>query len=158
MGPENGSEVPGELRRLTESMEYPFRAELALSSRYHAIEIACVVLAETLKQAAPGTHAGARTELALREVLANAIQHGNGLNSPEAILVELEVRKEDLEIRVSDRGRGFDHKVVPDPSLQENILRSHGRGIFSMRECMDSVAFSPRVGGGTTVTMCRILT
>lgn len=135
-----------------------FRAELALSSRYDAIEISCIVLDEFLQQSLVDIAAAGRIELALREALANAIRHGNGPNSTDSVLLELEIAANTLVIRVGDRGLGFDHHMIPESDIQENILRSHGRGIFAMRECMDSVSFSDREGGGTLVTMYRILT
>ena len=134
-----------------------FRAELLLSSRWDAIEIACVVLDEGLRQTVGEYGAAHRVEFAMREALANAIRHGNGPGSPEPVDLDLSIEKGLLRIEVRDRGKGFDHESLPDPGKEENILRSHGRGIFSMRECMNSVSFSARAGGGTIVTMYRSL-
>lgn len=138
--------------------EAEFWAELALSSRFDGIEISCVVLDEILRQRLPDIPHATRIELALREALANAIRHGNGPLSADVVLLEIQITEEKLIIQVSDRGHGFDHALLLDAGFGENVLRTHGRGVFAMRECMDSVSFSNREGGGTIVTMCRILT
>lgn len=138
--------------------EAQFRAELALSSRYDGIELACVVLDESLRQYFPEFDGASRIELALREALANAIRHGNTPDAEEYVNLEMTICGDELRIRVSDRGGGFDPESVEDAGIEENLLKLHGRGIFAMRQCMDSVSFSPRDGGGTTVTMSRKLT
>jgi serine/threonine-protein kinase RsbW len=58
-----------------------------------------------------------------------------------------------VEISVHDQGLGFNPKEVPDPTKEENILKTSGRGIFFMRCFMDEVDWLMRPGGGTTVRM-----
>jgi serine/threonine-protein kinase RsbW len=87
--------------------------------------------------------------VALREALANAIQHGHRFEARRRVRVG--IRAVDgcrLVLTVRDRGPGFDPSRVPDPLAPENLTRSSGRGIFLMRRFADRVSFSfPRTGG-----------
>ncbi|MGZ4133174.1 MAG: SpoIIE family protein phosphatase, partial [Actinomycetota bacterium] len=79
--------------------------------------------------------------LALNEAAANAIEHGA---SGGEIVVAIEVRGEDLEMRVHDRGRWQERPSAGD----------RGRGLLLMRALMDDVQVE-RADGGTTVTLRR---
>lgn len=93
--------------------------------------------------------------MAVREAVTNAVIHGNKLD--EAKLVELTLRNtpEVFEISVHDQGSGFNPNEVPDPTADENILRTSGRGIFFMRNFMDEVDWSTDSRGGTNVRMIK---
>ena len=54
-----------------------------------------------------------------------------------------------------DRGEGFDPERVADPTAEENILKSSGRGILFMRTFMDEVTWERPPGGGTLVRMTK---
>jgi len=56
----------------------------------------------------------------------------------------------EVSITVRDEGRGFHSNAVPDPTLLENLLFTHGRGIYLMKTLMDEVSFE---GGGSVVRM-----
>jgi serine/threonine-protein kinase RsbW len=81
-------------------------------------------------------------EMALREALANAVIHGNGENCRKRVYVECRCYiGGELSITVRDEGQGFDRNTVPDPTMRENRLFTHGRGIYLMKELMDEVSF-----------------
>jgi serine/threonine-protein kinase RsbW len=90
-------------------------------------------------------------ETALREALANAVIHGNGDDSCKIVYVTCRCYMDgEIAITVRDEGRGFDSNAVPDPTLSENLLFSHGRGIYLMKTLMDEVFFEE---GGSVVRM-----
>jgi serine/threonine-protein kinase RsbW len=90
-------------------------------------------------------------EMALHEALANAVIHGNGENSCKRIYVECRCYMDgEVAITVRDEGRGFDPSVLVDPTFQENLLTTHGRGIYLMKTLMDEVSFEE---GGAVVMM-----
>ncbi len=81
-------------------------------------------------------------ETALREALANAIQHGCG-NDPSKVVeccVACDERR-GLLLIVRDPGSGFDPVAVADPTREQNIYSAHGRGIFLINTLMDEVRF-----------------
>src|ERR1700747_3126395 len=88
-------------------------------------------------------------EMALREALANAVIHGNGDGSCERVYVTCRCYLDgEVSITVRDEGRGFDSNAVPDPTCLENLLFTHGRGIYVMKTLMDDVCFEE---GGSVV-------
>ena len=90
-------------------------------------------------------------DMALREALANAVIHGNGDDSCKSVYVTCRCYLDgEVSITVRDQGRGFDSNSVLDPTLLENLLFTHGRGIYLMKTLMDEVAFEE---GGSVVRM-----
>ncbi len=89
--------------------------------------------------------------MALHEALANAVIHGNGENSCKRIYVECRCYLDgEVSITVRDEGRGFDSSAVLDPTFLENLLFTHGRGIYLIKTSMDEVSFEE---GGSVVRM-----
>jgi len=81
-------------------------------------------------------------EIALLEALANAVKHGCKEDPDQE--VELRVlcgMDAGLVILIRDPGEGFDPGAVPSPVEEENLLRTHGRGVWLMNQMMDSVEF-----------------
>ncbi len=100
-------------------------------------------------RSADGTEAD--IEMALHEALANAVIHGNGENSCKRIYVECRCYLDgEVSITVRDEGRGFDSSAVLDPTFLENLLFTHGRGIYLIKTSMDEVSFEE---GGSVVRM-----
>jgi serine/threonine-protein kinase RsbW len=98
---------------------------------------------------ADGTEAD--IEMALHEALANAVIHGNRENSCKRIYVECRCYMDgEVSITIRDEGRGFDNSAVPDPTFMENLLFTHGRGIYLIKTLMDEVFFEE---GGAVVRM-----
>src|ERR1700757_2777224 len=81
-------------------------------------------------------------EMALHEALANAVIHGNGDNSSKRVYVACRCYMDgEVSITVRDEGKGFDSSMMKDPTSLENVLFTHGRGIYLMRTFMDEVSF-----------------
>ncbi len=90
-------------------------------------------------------------ETALREALANAIQHGCGGDSSKMIQCCVACdQTHGLLIIVRDPGRGFDPAELPSPIVGENLFSEHGRGIYLINMLMDEVQFHR---GGTEIRM-----
>jgi anti-sigma regulatory factor (Ser/Thr protein kinase) len=90
-------------------------------------------------------------ELALREALANAILHGchNDPSKKVECCVACEGSSE-IVIIVRDPGEGFQLESVPNPLAGENVLSTHGRGIYLINQLMDEVHFEAK---GTEIQM-----
>ena len=86
----------------------------------------------------------------LTEALSNAMLYGNNSDPEKRVRVEVTVGVEEVSVRVTDQGVGFDPTTVPDPTLPDNISKSRGRGIFLMKALMDEVQFNER---GNSVTL-----
>jgi serine/threonine-protein kinase RsbW len=91
-------------------------------------------------------------KLSLEEALTNAIKHGNEFDPDKSVTVEYHVSDKEVRVRICDQGTGFRPARVPDPTLDENLEKPHGRGIMLMRAYMNEVQFSP---DGRCVTMIK---
>src|SRR5579864_835684 len=90
-------------------------------------------------------------EMALREALANAAIHGNGDDSRKSVYVTCRCYMDgEVSVTVRDEGKGFDSSTVLDPTALENLMFTHGRGIYLMKTLMDEVSFEE---GGAVVIM-----
>jgi serine phosphatase RsbU (regulator of sigma subunit)/anti-sigma regulatory factor (Ser/Thr protein kinase)/HAMP domain-containing protein len=89
--------------------------------------------------------------LSLNETLANAHKHGNRGDPTRKINVEYLMTSERFSLVVRDEGQGFDYEALPDPTVEENLLLPHGRGVFLMRSMMDEVEFN-EVGNSVQVS------
>ena len=79
--------------------------------------------------------------LCLDEALVNAARHGNELNPDLFVYVHVELKGRVLTLEVKDEGQGFDFKSLPDPTKNDNILKTSGRGVYLIRKLMDEVKF-----------------
>jgi anti-sigma regulatory factor (Ser/Thr protein kinase) len=86
----------------------------------------------------------------LTEALSNAMLYGNNSDPEKRVRVEVTISNDEVSVRVTDQGVGFDPELVPDPTLPGNISKSGGRGIFLMKALMDEVEFNER---GNSVTL-----
>lgn len=85
----------------------------------------------------------------------NAIQHGHAHDSHKSVGFRFDLHPDRLEVLVEDSGPGFDLAAVTmtDPTSPEDILKSRGRGIFIMRQMMDTVDFQIDPKNGTRVLL-----
>jgi serine/threonine-protein kinase RsbW len=90
-------------------------------------------------------------ELALREALANAIEHGSGHDPSKEIQCCVACdHTRGMLIVVRDPGPGFDPAQIPSPVVGTNLFSTGGRGIFLINQLMDEVRFEK---GGTEIHM-----
>jgi len=80
-------------------------------------------------------------KLSLEEALVNAIKHGNKLNPDLTVTVVAELNRDILRIKIQDQGKGFDFLKVPNPTANDNLHKTSGRGIFLIKNLMDRVEF-----------------
>jgi serine/threonine-protein kinase RsbW len=80
--------------------------------------------------------------IALSEGVTNAIRHGNQEDPDKNVTVVAELTFEELIVRITDEGPGFDPDSIPDPLKEENLLNEGGRGVFLMKHYADDVQYS----------------
>ncbi|MBA3357625.1 MAG: ATP-binding protein [Pyrinomonadaceae bacterium] len=129
--------------------------ELALPSRVEAIDEAATAVAGLVTRAGIGEEDAFGIDMAVREAMANAVIHGNKLDETKLVEINVKCSLDSLEISVHDQGPGFNPDTISDPTKEENILKSSGRGIFFMRNFFDEVDWSSSPDGGTTVRMIK---
>ena len=83
-------------------------------------------------------------KLALEEALINAVKHGNQLDAAKRVRGRATVTARRAEIIVQDEGVGFTRVAVPDPTLEENLEKTSGRGVLLIEAYMDEVEWTDR--------------
>lgn len=86
--------------------------------------------------------------ISLTEAVNNAIIHGNRKDRSKTVRIHLRKQNDRIAIRVSDEGRGFDFRSLPDPTAPDNLLKIGGRGVFLMQQLSDELKFD---NNGSTV-------
>ena len=90
-------------------------------------------------------------ELAAHEALANAIVHGNLMDTSRRVFVTCRCESDgEVDLAVQDQGQGFDPDRVANSTAPENRLQVSGRGIYLVKNLMDEVLFE---NGGSVVLM-----
>ncbi len=95
--------------------------------------------------------------LAAREILINAVVHGNGFDVNKKVTLRLCWELGCLSVEVLDEGDGFRLEAVPDPRLQENRERWSGRGVAIARQIMDEFHVEKNLPRGACVRMVKRL-
>ena len=90
--------------------------------------------------------------LSIEEALINAIKHGNRSNEKLSVHVDFSYEGDTVMLAVEDMGGGFDYRTLPNPTHEDNVLKTKGRGIFLIRHLMDKVEFNDK---GNRVTMVK---
>lgn len=93
--------------------------------------------------------------LALREAVINAMVHGNRQDPALKVHVTLTSQGALFQATVRDEGRGFDPDHEPDPTSDENLLNTSGRGLLLMKAFVDEVRFRQRRGRGMEITLTK---
>jgi serine/threonine-protein kinase RsbW len=97
-----------------------------------------------------GPRATLNLKVAVGEALANAILYGNRQDPDKRVRVRAELRPGEAVVTITDEGPGFDPESVQDPTTPGNRGRSHGRGLFLLRQLADEVRFNET---GNSVTL-----
>ena len=129
--------------------------ELKLPSRIESIGEAAGAATDAARRLGFAEDALFGVEMAVREAVTNAVLHGNRQDESKPVEVGLSGTQARLVITVRDRGAGFDPARVADPTAEENILKTSGRGILFMRTFMDEVTWERPPEGGTLVRMTK---
>ncbi|MFZ1458241.1 MAG: ATP-binding protein [Saprospiraceae bacterium] len=80
--------------------------------------------------------------ISLTEAVNNAIIHGNQNDESKMVHIYVHEKPEGIVFCVTDEGKGFNHKKVPDPTCHDNIECCGGRGVFIMKALADSITFA----------------
>ncbi len=93
--------------------------------------------------------------IALREAVNNAIKHGNKEDASKKVNVDFQVYTDKIRILIRDQGSGFNIKEVPDPTNENNIMKSSGRGIFFIKSFMDDLEILESNENGTLIALTK---
>lgn len=92
--------------------------------------------------------------LCVEEAVRNAIVHGNRSDKRLPVIVNYCLDDGLLTIEVEDKGDGFDHRLIKDPTEGEGLTRNSGRGVYLIKKLMDGVSFNEK---GNRIKMMKRL-
>lgn len=68
--------------------------------------------------------------IVVTELVNNAIMHGNQSDPEKTVTLELTHLKKELICKVIDEGTGFNESQLEDPTKEQNLFKTSGRGIY----------------------------
>lgn len=127
------------------------RLDVTLAADREAVDGLIDRIMETVTDMSCATGKEFQIRLALDEALTNALVHGCRNDPTKEIQCCVACDEErGMLIVVRDPGPGFDPSSVPSPVMGQNILATHGRGIYLINQLVDEVRFER---GGTEIHM-----
>lgn len=129
--------------------------ELILPSRIETIAEAANTAADVARRLHLSDEAAFGLDMAVREAVTNAVLHGNKQDESKMVEITFKETGAELVVTVRDRGQGFDPLAIPDPTAEQNLLKTSGRGVLFMRTFMDTVEWTHHPEGGTIVRMTK---
>lgn len=79
--------------------------------------------------------------LCISEAVTNSIEHGNKNDCQKMVSIIVECTKNCLYAEVYDQGEGFNYQSVENPTLDKNIRKEGGRGIYIMKSISNEIEF-----------------
>ncbi len=119
---------------------------------YEDMDKAIAVILSSMDSCGYSDDAIRKMKISLTELIVNAILHGNKKDFSKKVIMGHIVDKSKAVISIMDEGPGFDPKIIPDPTLPENLIKDCGRGLFIVRHYVDSMIFNDK---GNRVTIIK---
>lgn len=121
---------------------------LKLKSSFQSIE-------EATREVELFLHGDAEFDLLpLREMLTNAIEHGNRFDPCKEVFLKVTETDRYVKIIVQDQGEGFNWQDILGKNLDPESLEERGRGIYLARMSSDFLSYNNK---GNRVTIIRML-
>ena len=84
------------------------------------------------------------TFLCISEATTNSIVHGNKEDHRKTVELNIDCKSHLIQVRVTDEGEGFDVEKVPDPTLEDNLLKETGRGLHIINSIAQNVEYNDK--------------
>lgn len=92
-----------------------------------------------------------KMKIALAELLVNALEHGNRKDPTKRVIIGYTADAYRVKVSVMDEGDGFKPSSIPDPTLEGNVIKDRGRGLFLARHFVDKIQFNAKANRVTAV-------
>jgi len=80
--------------------------------------------------------------LCVSEAVVNSIEHGNKNDANKEISIFADCALESVYVKISDEGAGFNLDEVIDPTIQENIKKESGRGLYIIKSLSEQIEYN----------------
>lgn len=85
--------------------------------------------------------------IAVSELVMNAIVHGNRLDEKKFVEVCIDYDDDTMNVKIRDEGGGFNTNELPDPTLDENLIKPLGRGLFIAKSLFENIELKKKEKG-----------
>jgi serine phosphatase RsbU (regulator of sigma subunit)/anti-sigma regulatory factor (Ser/Thr protein kinase) len=85
-----------------------------------------------------------QAHIAVHEIIANAIEHGNNYNPDKRAIVFFKVLLDLFCVSVVDEGNGFNHSILKRELTPEDMLRPRGKGLYAVGKLMNEITFNEK--------------
>ncbi len=92
--------------------------------------------------------------MAMEEAMMNAIRHGNHCAPDKEVEILIELSKDRFYAKITDQGCGFNPEELPDPTDDENLEKTSGRGVMLIKSFVDDAAYNEK-GNSLELTKMR---
>ncbi len=151
---EDGSrslDVPVSIDRAEDGAPAKITSSFALQSTADDTQLLDAVLGKALGADGLGWEKGPANDLAIAasEAFNDAARHGNKEDPGKSVRIKLDCTRDKAAVTIRDQGdKPFvPDESIPNPTLDENLLKESGRGIFIIRELTDHAAWSAHADG-----------
>jgi serine/threonine-protein kinase RsbW len=117
---------------------------LQFISYYEEMDKAAGIILKDMDAAAFPDESIRKMKITLTELMANAIGHGNDEDHSRKATIGHMVTRTVASVGIMDEGPGFDPSQIPDPTLPENLVKDHGRGLYIVRNYVDEMVFNEK--------------
>jgi anti-sigma B factor antagonist len=133
------------------------KLHLKLESALSSVDAAELIVERIAEEHGLSSDEINQLSMAVREITANAVTHGNGYSKEKSVHFSVETDSNRFIIAIQDEGEGFDPDAVPDPTAGNNLLKSSGRGLLLTRAFVDEFRVNRISPRGTQVVMVKNL-
>ena len=130
------------------------RYSLTISSERSSIENAVNLVEKVAAKMKLIEEEAYNLAISVSEAVANAIIHGNKFDKNKKVKISIFIENNRVTVKVKDQGSGFNPKELNNPIDPENVSKEFGRGVFILRNLMDTVDFN-FVKSGTEVIFSK---
>lgn len=135
------------------------RLTLRIENRLSEVERATEIVEAYCAEQGIAPAIAYRVQLAIEEILTNAIKYGFDDGKPHAAEFSLRRDGEELVLEISDDGKPFDPTQAPPPKLNAALeeRRIGGLGVYLVRTMMDEIAYRRSDGRNHLVMRKRLV-
>ena len=119
----------------------PLELDVTLREMREDVERVQTRVADALRERGYDSDAMFAVRLCLEEALVNAFRHGNRFEPGLVVKFRASIGADTCTFEVEDQGPGFDPRMIPDPTEDENIEIPSGRGVMLIKAYMTDVEF-----------------
>lgn len=132
------------------------KLELRLSNSLAEVDRLHVAVSAFLKRHSINERVISQIDLSLEEVFSNIVRHGFDDRIDHEILIQVNVHRGAVEVRVEDDGSEFNPMLAPVPDLEAPLERRRvgGLGIHLVRTLMDRTEYR-RINGKNILNLWK---